>query len=108
MSLLIIHSIIHNICKAPLQEIFKKSPQRLPQPSHGDTKSVLSNLQNTLSLSLGKRRTFKGSPFQVEGPTMENARSCLIAVTGTRHQELARNRRTKKRSSARYTGYLTR
>src|SRR6218665_2061228 len=32
---------------------------------------VLSNLKNALSLFLGRRRISKGSPFQVEGPTIE-------------------------------------
>src|SRR6218665_1456323 len=41
---------------------------------------VLSNLKNALSLFLGRRRISKGSPFQVEGPTIENARRCLVAV----------------------------
>src|SRR6218665_1245162 len=43
-------------------------------------RSVLSNLQNALSLFLSRRRISKKSPFQVEGPTMEKARRCLIAV----------------------------
>src|SRR6218665_2033614 len=40
----------------------------------------LSSLQNALSLFLGRIRNSKGSPFQVEEPTMENARRCLVAV----------------------------
>src|SRR6218665_2328880 len=40
----------------------------------------LSSLQNALSLFLGRRRISKGSPFQVEEPTIENARRCLLAV----------------------------
>src|SRR6218665_3674142 len=72
-----IHSFIQEFIRRP----FKKSTQRRPQPSHGDTDhAVLSNLQNALSLFLGRIRISKGSPFQVEGPTMENARRCLVAV----------------------------
>src|SRR6218665_4037752 len=40
----------------------------------------LSGLQNALSLFLGRIRISKGSPFQGEEPTMENARRCLVAV----------------------------
>src|SRR6218665_235554 len=43
-------------------------------------RSVLSNLQNALSLFLGRRRISKRSRFQVERPTMENARGCLVGV----------------------------
>ena len=42
-------------------------------------RSVLSNLQSAFSLFLGRMQISKGSPFQVEGPTMENARRCLVA-----------------------------
>src|SRR6218665_2014647 len=71
------NSFIHSrIYKAPLQEIYSESPPAHPRRC----KSVLSNLQNALSLFLGRRRISKGSPFQVEGPTMENARRSLVAV----------------------------
>src|SRR6218665_812831 len=70
-----IHSFIHSrIYKAPLQEIYSEVPPAQPRRH----RSVLSNLQNTLSLFLGRIRISKGSPFQVEGPTMENARRCLV------------------------------
>ena len=72
-----IHSFIHSrIYKAPLQEIYSDAPPAQPRRY----RSVLSNLQNALSLFLGMIRISKGSPFQVEGPTMENARRCLVAV----------------------------
>src|SRR6218665_1947463 len=71
------HSFIHSrIYKAPLQEIYSEAPPAQPRRY----RSVLSNLQNALSLFLGRMRISKGSPFQVEGPTMENARRCLVAV----------------------------
>src|SRR6218665_3808150 len=71
-----IHSFIHSrIYKAPLQEIYSEAPPAKPRRY----RSVLSNLQNALSLFLGRMRISKGSPFQVEGPTMENARRCLVA-----------------------------
>src|SRR6218665_373505 len=51
------------ICKAPLQETYSEAPPaQLLQ-----NKLVLSNLQIAFSLLLGKRRTSKGSPLQVEG-----------------------------------------
>src|SRR6218665_227000 len=62
--------------KPPLQEIYSEAPPAQPRRY----RSVLSNLQNALSLFSGRRRISKGSPFQVEGPTMENARRCLVAV----------------------------
>src|SRR6218665_1520159 len=69
-----IHSFIHSrIYKAPLQEIYSAQPRRY--------RSVLSNLQNALSLFLGRIRISKGSPFQVEGPTMENARLIFIHLS---------------------------
>ena len=71
------HSFIHSrIYKAPLQEIYSEAPPAQPRRY----RSVLSNLQNALSLFLDRIRISKGSPFQVEGPTMEKARRCLVAV----------------------------
>src|SRR6218665_3447689 len=72
-----IHSFIQEFIRCP----FKKSTQRRPHPAQPRRyRSVLSNLQNALSLFLSRRRISKGSTFQVEGPTMENARLCLVAV----------------------------
>src|SRR6218665_2138635 len=72
-----IREFIHSrIYKAPLQEIYSEAPPAQPRRY----RSVLSNLQNALSLFLGRIRISKGRPFQVEGPTMENARRCLVAV----------------------------
>ena len=76
------HDKLNNSClmqnsriyKAPLQEIYSEVPPAQPWRY----RSVLSNLQNTLSLFLGRRRISKGRPFQVEGPTLENARRCLV------------------------------
>src|SRR6218665_1142803 len=58
----------------------------------------LSNLQNALSLFLGRRRISKGSPFQVEGPTMENARRCLVAALarGTNSWPVTEERRARR------------
>ena len=86
-----IHSFIHSrIYKAPLQEIYSAQPRRY--------RSVLSNLQNALSLFLGRRRISKGSPFQVERPTMENVRRCLVAVLarGTNSWPVAEERRARR------------
>jgi len=70
---LFIHSRIY---KVPLQEIYSEAAPTQPRRY----KSVLKNLQNALSLFIGRRRISKGSLFQVEEPTMENARRCLVAV----------------------------
>src|SRR6218665_329162 len=50
-----IHSRIY---KAPLQEIYSEAPPAQPRRY----RSVLSNLQNALSLFLGRIRISKGSP----------------------------------------------
>src|SRR6218665_3251383 len=60
---------------ALLQEIYSKASQLNHRRQY---RSVLGNLQNALSLFLGRRCISKGSQFQVEGPTMENARHCLV------------------------------
>src|SRR6218665_3321937 len=44
------------------------------------TPLAFASVQNALSLFLGRRRISKGSPFQEKGPTMENARLCLVAA----------------------------
>ena len=70
-----VHSFIHSrIYKAARQEIYSEAPPAQPRRY----RLVLCNLQNALSLFLGRRRISKGSPFQVVGPTMENARRCLV------------------------------
>ena len=52
-----IHSIIHSrIYKAPLQEIYSQAPPAQPRRH----RSVLSNLQNALSLFFSRRRISKG------------------------------------------------
>src|SRR6218665_244991 len=72
-----LNSSIHSrIYKALLQKIYSEAPPAQPRRY----RSVFSNLQNALSLFLGRRRISKGSPLQVVGPTMENARRCLVAV----------------------------
>src|SRR6218665_261362 len=54
-----IHSFIQEFIRRP----FKKSTQRRPQPMQPRRyRSVLSNLQNALSLFLGRIRISKGSP----------------------------------------------
>src|SRR6218665_1730029 len=58
------NSFIHSrIYKAPLQGIYSEAPPAQPRRY----RSVLSDLQNALSLFLGRIRISKGSPFQVEG-----------------------------------------
>src|SRR6218665_273323 len=90
-----IHSFIHSrIYKAPLQEIYSEAPPAQPRPY----RTVLNHLQNALSLFLGRIRISKGSPFQVAGPTMENARRCLVAVLarGTNSWPVAEQRRARR------------
>src|SRR6218665_3769560 len=90
-----VHSFIHSrIYKAPLQEIYSEAPPAQPRRY----RSVLSSLQNALSLFLGRIRISKGSLFQVEGPTMENARRCLVEVLarGTNSWPVAEERRARR------------
>src|SRR6218665_176576 len=93
--MLIIHSFIYSrIDKTPLQKIYSEAPPVQPRRY----KSVLSNLQNTLSLVLGRWQISKGSPFQKQGPTMENAQHCLVAgvVQGTNSWPLTEERRAHR------------
>src|SRR6218665_2659534 len=90
-----IHSFIRSrIYMAPLQEIYSEAPPAQPLRY----RSVLSNLQSAVSLFLGRIRISKGSPFQVEGSTMENARRCLVAVLarGTKSWPVAEERRARR------------
>ena len=90
-----LYKFIHSrIYKAPLQEIYSEAPPAQPRRY----RSVLSNLQNALSLFLGRIRISKGSPFQEEGPTMENARRCVVAVLarGTNSWPVAEERRARR------------
>ena len=73
LNFLVIHSRIY---KVPLQETYSEALPAQPQ----QCKLVLSNLQNVFPLFLSNRRISNESPFQVEGPTMENARCCLVEV----------------------------
>src|SRR6218665_1979565 len=87
-----IYIFIHSrIYKAPIQEIYSEAPPAQP-------------LQ--ISLKQPAKRTFiifrqdtdfQGSPFQVEGPTMENARRCLVAVLarGTNSWPVAEEQRAR-------------
>src|SRR6218665_2688968 len=68
-----INSFIQEIIRRP----FKKSTQRRPTTA---IQVSLKQLKKALSLFLGGRQISKESRFQVEGPTMENARRCLVAV----------------------------
>src|SRR6218665_2414347 len=81
------------IYKAPLEEIYSEAPPAQPWRY----RSVLSNLQNTLSLFLGRIWISKGSPFHVEGPTIENARRCLVAflARGTNSWPVTEERRAR-------------
>src|SRR6218665_3489790 len=92
---MLLYSFMHSIiCKAPLQEFYSEAPPSQPRRY----RSVLINLQNALSLFLGRIRISKGSPFRVEGPTMENARRCLVAVLarGINSWPVAEERRARR------------
>src|SRR6218665_2044577 len=81
--------------KASLQEIYSEAPPAQPRRYN----AVLSNLQIALSLFLGgRRRISKGSSFQVEGPTMDNAKRCLVAVVarGTNSWPVTEEQRARR------------
>ena len=63
-----------HICEAPLPETYQ------PIDSNTIQKIVLSNLFNVFALFLGGMHIPNESPFQVEGPTMENVWRCLVEV----------------------------
>ena len=71
-----IHSFILNIYIAPLQENYSEA---LPTPARLK-RAVLVEKKNAGDKALGKIRSWEGSPFQIEGPTTENARRCLAEV----------------------------
>ena len=80
----IIHSFILNIYIAPLQENYSEV-----LPTQARLKgAVLSWEKNAGDKVLGKIRSWEGSPFQIEGPTTEKARLCLVEVqaNGTRRR----------------------
>src|SRR6218665_1087508 len=77
------HSFIQEFIRRP----FKKSSQiSLKQPAK---RTFIISRQET---------NFQGSPFQVEGPTMENARRCLVAVLarGTNSWPVTEERRARR------------
>src|ERR1043165_7033420 len=71
-----IHSFISNIYIAPLQENYSEA---LPTPAR-PKRAVLMCEKNIGEKVLGKRRSSRGRPFQVEGPTTKKARFCIVEV----------------------------
>src|SRR6218665_1632415 len=101
-----IHSFIHSrIYKAPVHELYSEAPPAQPRRY----RSVLSNLPNALSLFLGRIRISKGSRFQLEGPAMENARRCLVAVLArvTNSRPVVEERRARSTELTKVTGGTT-
>jgi len=68
------HSFILNIYIAPLQKNYSEA---LPTPAWLN-KAVLRWEKNPGERVLLKMRSSEGRPFQVEGPTTEKARICLV------------------------------
>ena len=68
-----IHSFISNIYIAPLQEKLLRGSANSSAAKKNERDEVL-----------GKRRSSGGRPFQVEGPTTEKARFCLMEVWAKR------------------------
>src|SRR6218665_2603363 len=89
---LVIHSFIPEFLRRP----FRKYSQRRPQP----TTAIQINLKQPAKrtfITLVRRWISKGSPFQVEGPPMENARRCLVVVLarGTNSWPVAEEQRAR-------------
>src|ERR1700735_3175485 len=61
---------------APLQGIYSEALPTLARRK----RTVLRLERNTDGIDLGRRRSSRGSPFQVEGPRTEKARFCLMEV----------------------------
>src|SRR6218665_1605545 len=79
----VIHSFIHSrIYKVPLQEIYSEAPPAQPRRY----RSVLSNLQNTLSLFLGRRRISKGESIPGGGTNNGECATLPSCSFSTRHQ----------------------
>src|SRR6218665_954546 len=74
------HSFILNIYIAPLQENYSEV---LPTPARSNKANLVLSLKvrkNAGEVVLLKMRSSEGRPFQVEGPTTEKARICLVEV----------------------------
>src|SRR3984885_9541346 len=70
------HFIFMDNYIAPLQGICSEA---LPTPARRK-RTVLRLERNTDGIDLGRRRSSRGSPFQVEGPRTEKTRFCLMEV----------------------------
>ena len=89
-----IHSFIPRIYIAPLQGTYSEALPAQPRLNRED----LSRRQKAGILLRGIKRSSSGSPFQVEGPTIEKARRCLRheRARGTRSSPLAEERRARR------------
>src|ERR1043165_10141682 len=89
-----IHSFISNIYIAPLQENYSEA---LPTPARLK-RAVLRCEKNIGEKVLGKRRSSRGRPFQVEGPTAKKARFCIVEVRarGTSRRPCSDERRDRE------------
>ena len=89
----IIHSFIHSkIYKAPLQEIYLEAPPAQPRRY----RSVLSNLQNALSLFFGRRRISKWESIPGGGGNNGERATLPSCSFNMRHHLLASNRVTEE------------
>ena len=84
-----IHSFIHieHLYSASSRELLRDAPD-----SSTAKKSSLKVRKNAGDKALGKIRSWEGSQFQIEGPTTEKARLCLVEVraNGTRAGQAVR------------------
>jgi hypothetical protein len=92
-----IHSFIHfeNLYTvAPLQAAYSEALPAQPRLNRDD----LSSWEKAPILLRGSKRSSSGSPFWVEGPTIEKARCCLRdeRARGTRSSPLAEERRARR------------
>src|SRR5688572_14421947 len=76
---------------APLQDIYSEALPAQPRLKRKVFREVL----NAGEEFLGRRRSSRGSPFQILGPTTEKARCCIVEVraNGTLRSPRAAERR---------------
>src|SRR6218665_1896759 len=83
---------------APLQGNYSEALPAQARPN----RRVLRSLQKELERSRGRERSSEGRSFQTEGPTIEKALFCLVAVRarGTRKSPLVAERRDRRPEQA--------
>src|ERR1700733_2377549 len=95
----IIHSFIHSVhlYSAPSRTYSEALPVQ-PRPK----KKVLSDLKKPVKLTWSSERSSSGRSFQIDGPTIENARRWAVTkrARGTKSSSLAAECRTLRAATS--------